>query len=163
VKIPSSFAMALGRGRGLRLGLETLRMMRRPAQPWPHCGAAHLRIGSRRVMPASPLPSLTVEPAARAARRAQLLTWFFFGALAAVLGFCYLKPVVDRFSWTAPLDDAYIHYQYAWNLARGRLFRYQAGDPYSTGETSPVYAVFLAVVALVRVSRIHLVAFAQLF
>lgn len=43
-----------------------------------------------------------------------------------------------------PLDDSYIHLQYAKQIARGEYFRYQDGDPVSTGATSVLYVHLLA-------------------
>ncbi len=43
-----------------------------------------------------------------------------------------------------PLDDTYIHFQYAKQIARGFFFRYFDGDPVSTGATSFIYPVLLA-------------------
>ncbi len=43
-----------------------------------------------------------------------------------------------------PLDDTFIHFQYAKQLARGRFFAYQDGEPVSTGATSFLYPVLLA-------------------
>ena len=45
-----------------------------------------------------------------------------------------------------PLDDSYIHYRYAKNLALGRGFCYNPGEP-SPGETSPLWAILLATLA----------------
>ncbi len=45
----------------------------------------------------------------------------------------------------APLDDTYIHFVYARSIATGHPFHYHAGDPASSGASSPVYAVLLAV------------------
>lgn len=44
----------------------------------------------------------------------------------------------------APLDDAYIHFQYARAIAEGHPMRYQAGEPISTGATSFVWPALLA-------------------
>ncbi len=46
---------------------------------------------------------------------------------------------------SVPIDDTYIHLQYARELARGNLFSYQPGEGYSTGCTSPLYVILLAV------------------
>lgn len=43
-----------------------------------------------------------------------------------------------------PLDDTYIHFQYAKQIARGFFFRYFDGDPVSTGATSFIYPILLA-------------------
>ncbi|HVH46461.1 MAG TPA: hypothetical protein VM925_29165 [Labilithrix sp.] len=44
----------------------------------------------------------------------------------------------------APLDDAYIHFQYARAIAEGHPFRFQAGEPISTGATSFLWPAVLA-------------------
>ncbi len=44
-----------------------------------------------------------------------------------------------------PLDDAYIHFQYARVLAEGHPFQYNPGQPPTSGATSLLYPVILAV------------------
>jgi hypothetical protein len=44
----------------------------------------------------------------------------------------------------ATLDDAYIHFQYARAIAEGHPFRFQAGEPISTGATSFLWPALLA-------------------
>ncbi|MBX3206704.1 MAG: hypothetical protein KF764_16665 [Labilithrix sp.] len=44
----------------------------------------------------------------------------------------------------AALDDAYIHFQYARAFAEGHPFRFQAGEPISTGATSFLWPILLA-------------------
>jgi hypothetical protein len=44
----------------------------------------------------------------------------------------------------ASLDDAYIHFQYARAFAEGHPFRFQAGEPISTGATSFLWPALLA-------------------
>ncbi len=45
----------------------------------------------------------------------------------------------------AALDDAYIHFQYARAIAEGHPFRFQAGEPISTGATSFAWPALLSV------------------
>ena len=45
----------------------------------------------------------------------------------------------------APLDDAYIHFQYSRQIVRSYPWQYNDGDPRSTGATSPLYPLLLAV------------------
>jgi hypothetical protein len=45
----------------------------------------------------------------------------------------------------APLDDVYIHFDFARALGQGHPFEWIPGQGYSSGETSPLYAVLLAV------------------
>jgi hypothetical protein len=49
----------------------------------------------------------------------------------------------------APLDDTFIHLQYASQIADGHYYRYQAGEPPTTGATSWLYVHLLALPALV--------------
>jgi len=44
-----------------------------------------------------------------------------------------------------PLDDTYIHFQYAKMIALGQPFRYGPGEPYTSGATSLLYPFVLAV------------------
>ncbi len=44
----------------------------------------------------------------------------------------------------APLDDSFIHLQYARRLAEGGFFRYVAGEGYSSGATSLLWPLLLA-------------------
>jgi len=46
--------------------------------------------------------------------------------------------------WVLPLDDAYIHQQYACQAARGLFMRYNDQDPPSSGATSLLYPLILA-------------------
>lgn len=47
-------------------------------------------------------------------------------------------------AFPAPLDDVYIHFDYARALAQGSPFAWIAGQGYSSGETAPLYAWVLA-------------------
>ena len=50
-----------------------------------------------------------------------------------------------RGDFPAPLDDVFIHFDFARSLARGHPFEWIAGQGYSSGETSPLYAALLAI------------------
>ena len=50
---------------------------------------------------------------------------------------------VSRGFFPAPLDDVYIHFDYARALAQGHPFEWIPGNGYSSGETSPAYALLL--------------------
>jgi len=39
----------------------------------------------------------------------------------------------------APLDDVYITFQYARQIAQGQPYQYNEGDPPTTGMTSPLF------------------------
>ena len=47
-------------------------------------------------------------------------------------------------TWSAPLDDVFIHLDFARQTARGALFEWSRGNGYSSGATSPLYALLLA-------------------
>jgi hypothetical protein len=46
--------------------------------------------------------------------------------------------------WSAPLDDVFIHFDYARSFARGSAFQWSEGNGYSSGNTSLLYPVVLA-------------------
>lgn len=47
--------------------------------------------------------------------------------------------------WSAPLDDTFIHFDYARSAARGHPFEWSIGNGYSSGSTSTTYPLVLAV------------------
>ncbi|MCB2154330.1 hypothetical protein KQI84_05550 [bacterium] len=67
--------------------------------------------------------------------------------LANGLFFIVTRQVVGR--WFLPLDDAFITFQYARQLAHFQPFIYQPGAAFSTGSTSPLYPLILAPFAAV--------------
>jgi hypothetical protein len=62
----------------------------------------------------------------------------------------------------SPLDDAYIHLQYAKQIAKGAYFQYQDGAPITSGETSFLYAHLLALGCLLGFHGTGLLAWAQI-
>ncbi|MEM9776748.1 MAG: hypothetical protein AAF902_19365 [Chloroflexota bacterium] len=60
---------------------------------------------------------------------------------------------------STPVDDSWIHMQFARNLAQGNGFSFNAGDP-TPGSTAPLWTVFLAFPVLLNMEN---VAFAVLF
>lgn len=67
-------------------------------------------------------------------------------ALACTAGATFWLPSagVGRGWFPAPLDDVYIHFDFARSLGQGHPFEWIPGQGYSSGETSPLYAVLLA-------------------
>ena len=53
--------------------------------------------------------------------------------------------LVPPVSWSAPLDDTFIHFDFARSLAQGRFFEWAPGGGYSSGATSWLYPAILAV------------------
>ncbi|HVW25924.1 MAG TPA: hypothetical protein VHC69_11185 [Polyangiaceae bacterium] len=66
-------------------------------------------------------------------------------AIAAVLGFVTLRAVIARAGMpAAPLDDTYIHFQYARSIAELHPFRYTEGAAPTPGATSLLWPLLLA-------------------
>ncbi len=66
-------------------------------------------------------------------------------AASGALGAVCIRAVLEQAGHPAlPLDDAFIHMQYARRLAEGGFFSFVAGDGYSTGATSLLWPVLLA-------------------
>ena len=53
--------------------------------------------------------------------------------------------LVPKVPWSAPLDDVFIHFDFARSLARGRFFEWAPGGGYSSGATSWLYPAVLAI------------------
>ncbi|HEQ60024.1 MAG TPA: hypothetical protein ENN74_00270 [Firmicutes bacterium] len=92
-----------------------------------------------------------------AERAAPLLSWPL--AAGVVLAFCLYTLRMMAFTdghRSAPLDDTFIHLQYAKQIARGDYFRYQPGEPPTTGATSLLYVHLLALPALLGLDGVNL-------
>ncbi|WP_437532117.1 hypothetical protein WME79_04000 [Sorangium sp. So ce726] len=90
-------------------------------------------------MAAPPAPSRLRALAARALPYAPAL------AASGALGALCIRAIVAQAGRPAlPLDDAFIHMQYARRLAEGGFFSFVAGDGYSSGATSLLWPVLLA-------------------
>lgn len=61
-----------------------------------------------------------------------------------VISALYLRIAFSADRPVAPLDDAYITYQYARQIARGYPYQYNDNDTYTTGMTSLLFGYFLA-------------------
>ncbi len=75
--------------------------------------------------------------------------WWVVVLLIALVGIVSSMYLVTAFTTAdgrpvAPLDDAYITYQYARQIARGYPYQYNDGDPPTTGMTSPLFGFLLA-------------------
>jgi hypothetical protein len=66
--------------------------------------------------------------------------------LVGVIGAVYLLSALTAADGraVAPLDDAYITFQYARQIARGYAYRFNDASPPTTGMTSPLFGFFLA-------------------
>ena len=61
---------------------------------------------------------------------------------------------------SAPLDDTFIHLQYGSQIGEGEWFRYNDGDPVSTGASSFLYVLVLGAARLVGFAGTNLLGFA---
>jgi len=65
-------------------------------------------------------------------------------------------------SWSAPLDDVFIHFDFARETARGHPFEWSDGAGYSSGGTSLLYPFVLAFGYLLGFRRLNLMVWAAL-
>jgi hypothetical protein len=74
------------------------------------------------------------------------LTALLCGVIAAGvwLAFATQSLVAGDGVWLMPLDDAYIHFQYARQIALGQWYVYNPGEPATSGATSWLYPYVLA-------------------
>ena len=80
----------------------------------------------------------------RAVDRALYLFFAAWMTLAAARAFYGYMLVQTGGEWSAPLDDVFIHFDYARATARGYPFQWSAGNGYSSGNTSLLYPFVLA-------------------
>ena len=73
------------------------------------------------------------------------LFWVILMGMAIALGYFLTMLKAAEMRAVAPLDDAYIHFQYAKQIALGQPWQYNSGYPISTGATSLIYPFLLAV------------------
>jgi hypothetical protein len=98
----------------------------------------------------------------RAVRRAKP----YLPALAAslVIGFYCMRGILQAAEHpAAPLDDAFIHFQYAKRIAEGGFFSYVRGEGYSTGATSLLWPLLLAPFYLIGFRDLSIVYVAWFF
>lgn len=75
----------------------------------------------------------------------RLAPYAFPLAASALVGSLAIRGILDRAGRPAlPLDDAFIHLQYAKRLAEGAFFSYVPGEGYTTGATSLLWPIALA-------------------
>jgi hypothetical protein len=65
-------------------------------------------------------------------------------------------------TWSAPLDDVFIHFDFARETARGKPFQWSTGAGYSSGGTSLLYPFVLAIGYLLGFRKLDLMAWAAL-
>ena len=96
--------------------------------------------------------------------REDRLHFFFSAALATAAACLFWVPALRATGgeWPAPLDDVFIHYDFARATAAGHPFEWIAGQGFSSGETSPLYPFVLAPGYLVGFRGVWLGAWAAL-
>ncbi len=65
------------------------------------------------------------------------------------VAFFIVMMLYTGFQLSAPLDDAFIYFQYAKNMAKGNFFEFVRGEGYSSGATSFLYAMILTPFAFI--------------
>ncbi len=126
-------------------------------QPAPAPKDAPVHAGSgtaaRPILPRSCSPkgeredvSDEARPPSRAARlRALILPYGPVVIVTFLLARATLRTLLAKAGEPAvPLDDAYIHFQYARSLAEGRFFSFVPGEGYTSGATSLLWPTLLA-------------------
>lgn len=80
-------------------------------------------------------------------RKSSLFAWLVCCIIAAGVFFVYLTTSVriGQGEIVLPLDDNYIHFQYAKQMALGQPYIYNPGDPATSGATSFIYPFILAI------------------
>ncbi len=64
--------------------------------------------------------------------------------------------------WSAPLDDVFIHFDYARAIARGYPFQWSEGNGFSSGNTSLAYPFALAIGYLLGFRQLSLMHWAAI-
>jgi hypothetical protein len=74
-----------------------------------------------------------------------LVGHFFYSQLKLQLFYSSVRqdPLFLPADWSAPLDDVFIHFDFARSAARGHPFEWSAGNGYSSGGTSLLYPFVL--------------------
>jgi hypothetical protein len=95
--------------------------------------------------------------------RRSLFVGLFCCGLAAIIYLLYVLTGVDAGQGVllAPLDDAYIHFQYARQLAQGEAYVYNPGLPPTSGATSFLYPYLLAIGFLIGLDGLQIVYWAM--
>jgi hypothetical protein len=86
--------------------------------------------------------------------------WAFSWTLAVGASFLAAMFRATGGQWSAPLDDTFIHFDFARSIARGHPFEWSPGSGFSSGSTSIVYPFVLAVGYLVGFRDTSLMAWA---
>jgi hypothetical protein len=90
------------------------------------------------------------------------LLWAAFCTIASARLFYGYMMAQTGGEWSAPLDDVFIHFDYARRTAAGHPFEWAAGNGYSSGNTSLTYPFVLALGYLVGFTGLDLMRWAAI-
>ncbi len=93
-------------------------------------------------MTTRPLPSSTDNPVTVPG---WLFAWIAILVVIVLAAFVVLPVLISGRALVLPLDDVYIHFQYARQIAAGEPYIYNPGLPPSSGATSLLYPYLLAI------------------
>src|SRR5262245_8459943 len=100
-------------------------------------------MSDERMVPTRPMAA--VDGSLHAERLRRVLRFVLPIAATSVLAQRAISGILAKLNHPgAALDDAYIHFQYARAFAELHPFRFQAGEPISTGATSFLWPILLA-------------------
>ncbi|PJF38045.1 MAG: hypothetical protein CUN55_19000, partial [Phototrophicales bacterium] len=77
--------------------------------------------------------------------RRNFLIFTLFSIIACSIFAIYFATQLGDLDIVMPLDDVYIHFQYARQLANGQPYIYNTGQPATSGATSFIYPYVLAI------------------
>ncbi|MGW1678927.1 hypothetical protein [Saccharopolyspora sp. NPDC002376] len=102
------------------------------------------------------------RPAGRPFRDA--MAWLIGGlSLLITTLFLVVNLAYNQWNFIPPVDDAYIHLQYARQIGSGHFLQYNTGDPISTGASSLLYVLILGGVYALGVTGSAFLPFAMFF
>lgn len=79
-------------------------------------------------------------------------------AAALLSGVMLLRDAIPTGIVVLPLDDSYIHLQYGWQAAQGHFLQYNTGDAPTSGATSLLYMLMVALGFAAGVTRVAMPA-----
>ncbi|RMF79469.1 MAG: hypothetical protein D6737_11370 [Chloroflexi bacterium] len=94
---------------------------------------------------------MTITTPQGVSRGRSLFVWALFATIAGIIFLIYAlaSRTAGRGEFVMPLDDVYIHFQYARQIAHGEFYQYNPGLPATSGATSFLYPYLLAIGVLI--------------
>jgi len=84
----------------------------------------------------------------------------FYGSMRQQILYTSGQPLASPADWSGPLDDVFIHFDFARASARGYPFQWSEGNGYSSGGTSLLYPFVLSLGYLVGFRKLSLMVWA---